>query len=77
MKHRLRTALHDLATAGKPGAGDDALRGRDGPLRVTNPEPRDPLFELVEAIPRLPDELLDRGDRLMVGRQAQKCVVAL
>ena len=26
------------------GAGDDALRGREGPLRVTNPEPRDPLF---------------------------------
>ncbi|MGA8549909.1 MAG: GMC family oxidoreductase N-terminal domain-containing protein [Stellaceae bacterium] len=32
------------------GAGDDALRGRDGPLRVTNPEPRDPLFAtLIEA----------------------------
>jgi choline dehydrogenase len=26
------------------GAGDDAFRGRDGPLRVTNPEPRDPIF---------------------------------
>src|SRR6195952_2959993 len=26
------------------GDGDDTLRGRDGPLRVTNPEPRDPLF---------------------------------
>jgi choline dehydrogenase-like flavoprotein len=24
--------------------GDDAFRGRDGPLRVTNPSPRDPLF---------------------------------
>jgi choline dehydrogenase len=24
--------------------GDDAFRGRDGPLRVTNPEPRDPLY---------------------------------
>ena len=24
--------------------GDDEFRGRDGPLRVTNPEPRDPLF---------------------------------
>ena len=24
--------------------GDDQFRGRDGPLRVTNPEPRDPLF---------------------------------
>ncbi len=24
--------------------GDDALRGRDGPLRVTNPEPREPVF---------------------------------
>ena len=30
--------------------GDDAFRGRDGPLRVTNPEPRDPLFvALIEA----------------------------
>jgi choline dehydrogenase-like flavoprotein len=26
------------------GGGDDVYRGRDGPLRVTNPEPRDPLF---------------------------------
>src|SRR6266702_3812848 len=26
------------------GAGDDGFRGRDGPLRVTNPEPRDPLY---------------------------------
>jgi choline dehydrogenase len=26
------------------GEGDDAFRGRDGPLRVTNPAPRDPLF---------------------------------
>ena len=24
--------------------GDERFRGRDGPLRVTNPEPRDPLF---------------------------------
>jgi len=24
--------------------GDDAFRGREGPLRVTNPEPRDPLY---------------------------------
>jgi choline dehydrogenase len=24
--------------------GDDEFRGRDGPLRVTNPEPRDPLY---------------------------------
>jgi choline dehydrogenase len=24
--------------------GDDSFRGRNGPLRVTNPEPRDPLF---------------------------------
>jgi hypothetical protein len=28
------------------GEGDDALRGREGPLRVTNPEPRDPLFAI-------------------------------
>ena len=26
------------------GAGDDRFRGREGPLRVTNPEPRDPIF---------------------------------
>jgi choline dehydrogenase len=26
------------------GGGDDAFRGREGPLRVTNPEPRDPLY---------------------------------
>src|SRR5476651_1678613 len=30
--------------------GDDDFRGRDGPLRVTNPEPRDPLYKaLIEA----------------------------
>ena len=30
--------------------GDDAFRGRDGPLRVTDPPPRDPLFAvLIEA----------------------------
>src|SRR5579862_4975262 len=27
------------------GDGDDTLRGRDGPLRVTNPEPRDQIFK--------------------------------
>ena len=27
------------------GGGDDELRGRKGPLRVTNPQPRDPLFQ--------------------------------
>ena len=43
------------------GGGDDTLRGRDGPLRVTNPEPRDPLYvALIEAaaqvgIPHNPD----------------------
>src|SRR5579863_6182023 len=26
------------------GGGDDTLRGRAGPLRVTNPEPREPIF---------------------------------
>ena len=26
------------------GGGDDSFRGRDGPIRVTNPEPRDALF---------------------------------
>lgn len=43
------------------GGGDDALRGRSGPLRVTNPEPRDPIFAtLIKAagevgIPHNPD----------------------
>ena len=43
------------------GDGDDTFRGREGPLRVTNPEPRDPLFSaLIEAagqvgIPHNPD----------------------
>ncbi len=27
--------------------GDDAFRGRQGPLRVTNPEPRGPLFATI------------------------------
>jgi len=32
------------------GEGDDAFRGRDGPLRVTNPAPREPLYAaLIEA----------------------------
>ena len=41
--------------------GDDRYRGRDGPLRVTNPEPRDPLFATLIAaagqvgIPHNPD----------------------
>jgi len=41
--------------------GDDAFRGRDGPLRVTNPEPREPLFAALIAaaaevgIPHNPD----------------------
>jgi choline dehydrogenase len=29
------------------GEGDAALRGRGGPLRVTNPEPKDPLFATI------------------------------
>ncbi len=29
------------------GEGDDGFRGREGPLRVTNPEPRDPLFATI------------------------------
>jgi choline dehydrogenase len=43
------------------GGGDDAYRGRQGPLRVTNPEPRDPLSAaLIKAagqvgIPHNPD----------------------
>jgi choline dehydrogenase len=32
------------------GGGDDRFRGREGPLRVTNPEPREPLYAaLIEA----------------------------
>jgi choline dehydrogenase len=27
------------------GEGDDRFRGRDGPVRVTNPEPREPIFQ--------------------------------
>ncbi|HEV2188932.1 MAG TPA: GMC family oxidoreductase N-terminal domain-containing protein [Stellaceae bacterium] len=43
------------------GGGDDRFRGREGPLRVTNPEPRDPIFAtLIKAasevgIPHNPD----------------------
>jgi choline dehydrogenase len=43
------------------GDGDDRFRGRDGPLRVTNPEPRDTIFAtLIKAagevgIPHNPD----------------------
>src|SRR5881392_1114953 len=29
------------------GEGGDAFRGKEGPLRVTNPEPRDPLFATI------------------------------
>jgi choline dehydrogenase len=29
------------------GEADDAFRGREGPLRVTNPQPRDPLFATI------------------------------
>src|SRR5437762_10859122 len=43
------------------GGGDDEFRGRDGPLRITNPEPREPIFAvLIKAadevgIPHNPD----------------------
>jgi choline dehydrogenase len=43
------------------GGGDDRYRGREGPLRVTNPPPRDPIFQaLIKAasevgIPHNPD----------------------
>ncbi len=30
-----------------PGEGEDAFRGRDGPLRVTNPKPTDPLLAAI------------------------------
>ncbi len=29
------------------GGGDDAFRGRDGPIRVTDPRPADPLFQYI------------------------------
>jgi choline dehydrogenase len=29
------------------GEADDRYRGREGPLRVTNPEPRDPIFQAI------------------------------
>ena len=29
------------------GEGDNGFRGREGPLRVTNPEPRDPIFATI------------------------------
>src|SRR5690349_21996161 len=29
------------------GHGDDAYRGREGPLRVTNPEPSEPIFQTI------------------------------
>src|SRR4051812_6828330 len=29
------------------GRGDDRLRGRDGPIRVTDPQPRDPIFATI------------------------------
>jgi choline dehydrogenase len=29
------------------GEGEDAFRGREGPLRVTNPQPCDPLFAAI------------------------------
>ena len=34
-------------------------------------------IELIKAVVRLPDELLQRGDRLRIGRHAQNCAVAL
>src|SRR5262249_35014536 len=43
------------------GGGDDRFRGRDGPLRVTDPPPREPIFQaLIKAaaeigIPHNPD----------------------
>ncbi len=30
-----------------PASGDDTFRGREGPLRVTNPEPREPIFQTI------------------------------
>jgi choline dehydrogenase len=41
------------------GEGDNAFRGREGPLRVTNPEPRDPLFATI-----IKAAAEDREDRL-------------
>jgi choline dehydrogenase len=36
-----------IAWTAIPARANDAFRGREGPLRVTNPEPRDPLFATI------------------------------
>ena len=51
------------------GDGDDAYRGRDGPLRVTNPEPRDPLYAaLIKAAGEVGIALQPRLQRRQAGR---------
>ena len=51
------------------GGGDDAFRGRDGPLRVTNPEPRDPLFQaLIKAAGEVGIRAQPRLQRRQPGR---------
>src|SRR5438067_12914580 len=58
------------------GEGDDAFRGRDGPLRVTNPELRDPLLvTIIKAAAQVgirhdPDYNGDSQQRIAMG-QAQ------
>jgi choline dehydrogenase len=56
------------------GGGSDIFRGRDGPLRVTNPEPRDPLFvALIKAAAQVgiahnPDYNGDRQDGIAMSQ---------
>ena len=49
--------------------GDDAFRGREGPLRVTNPEPADPLYKaLIEAAGEVGIRAQPRLQRRQAGR---------
>jgi choline dehydrogenase len=49
------------------GEGDDGFRGREGPLRVTNPEPRDPLFATI----------IKARDRAMTSLRASATIIVL
>src|SRR5437667_30146 len=55
------------------GGGDDALRGRGGPLRVTNPEPHDPIFPtMIKAAPGVGENLRDHyvpRTRWLIGKK--------
>lgn len=56
------------------GGGDDTYRGRDGPLRITNPVPRDPLIKaIIEAAGQVgirhnPDYNGDRQDGIAMSQ---------